>query len=59
MSMRISASIGIAMMPDAGRDLERLLSRADSALYRSKHGGKGSAHFCTREDASGDRKAVA
>lgn len=58
-SMCISASIGIAMMPDAGRDLERLLSRADSALYRSKNGGKGRAHFCAREDVTGDRKAVA
>jgi len=58
-SMSISASIGIAMMPDAGRDLERLLSRADSALYRSKTGGKGRAHFCKREDAPGDHRAVA
>jgi diguanylate cyclase (GGDEF)-like protein len=58
-SMCISASVGIAIMPDAGRDLETLLSRADSALYRSKNGGKGRAHFCTREDASDDRRAVA
>lgn len=57
-NMCISASIGIAMMPDAGRDLERLLSRADSALYRSKHGGKGRAHFCTQA-VTGKRKAVA
>ena len=58
-SMRISASVGIAMMPDAGRDLERLLSRADTALYRSKTGGKGRAHFCTREVASTAHRAVA
>lgn len=57
-TMRISASVGIAMAPDAGRELDRLLSRADTALYRSKTGGKGRAHFCTREDAPG-RKAAA
>lgn len=58
-SMRISASVGIAMMPDAGRDLERLLSRADTALYRSKTGGKGRAHFCTRDGAAVEHRAVA
>jgi len=57
-TMRISASVGIAIAPDAGRELDRLLSRADTALYRSKTGGKGRAHFCTREDAPG-RKAAA
>lgn len=53
-SMHISASVGIAMMPDAGRDLDGLLSCADSALYRSKSDGKDRAHFCTSEDGSDD-----
>lgn len=58
-SMRISASVGIAMMPDAGRSLERLLSRADTALYRSKTSGKGRAHFCTRDGTAFEHRAVA
>jgi diguanylate cyclase (GGDEF)-like protein len=57
--MRISASIGIAMTPDFGLDLEGLISCADSALYRSKGSGKGRLHFCVREDAATARLAVA
>jgi diguanylate cyclase len=58
-SMHISASIGIAMMPEYGPDLERLLSCADAALYRSKGSGKGRLHFCVREDAASTRPAAA
>ncbi|WP_264941695.1 GGDEF domain-containing protein [Sphingomonas caeni] len=57
--MRISASVGIAMMPDYGRDLEELLSCADAALYRSKGAGKARVNFCTREDAASARLAAA
>ncbi len=37
----ISASIGIALYPDHGDDLERLIKRADAAMYRAKNKGKG------------------
>lgn len=57
-TMRISASVGIAMMPEAGRDLDRLLARADTALYRSKTSGKGRAHFCARENRPSRRAAA-
>jgi diguanylate cyclase (GGDEF)-like protein len=57
--VRISASIGIAMMPDFGRELETLLSCADAALYRCKGGGKGKLHFCTPDDLMSDKRAVA
>lgn len=50
-AMSISASVGIAMAPDLGLDLEELISCADSALYLSKTSGKATLHFCTREDA--------
>lgn len=51
-AMRISASIGIAVAPEFGSDLEQLIACADAALYRSKGGGKARLHFCTREDAN-------
>lgn len=37
---RISASIGIAMFPDEGEDLQSLLAAADRAMYDSKRRGK-------------------
>jgi len=57
--VRISASVGIAMMPEFGRELEALLSCADAALYRCKGGGKGKLHFCTSDDPISDKRAVA
>jgi diguanylate cyclase (GGDEF)-like protein len=37
----IDASIGIAMAPDHGDDVEQLLQKADLALYAVKTGGRG------------------
>lgn len=37
---RISASIGIALFPDAGEDLQSLLDAADGAMYDSKRRSK-------------------
>jgi diguanylate cyclase (GGDEF)-like protein len=56
---RISASVGIAMMPAFGRDLEALISCADAALYRCKGSGKGKLHFCTLDDRDSAKRAVA
>jgi diguanylate cyclase len=39
----VSASIGIAIAPREGTDLEQLLAAADLALYRAKAGGKARA----------------
>jgi diguanylate cyclase (GGDEF)-like protein len=36
----VSASIGIAMHPEQGEDLETLLKAADKAMYKAKAGGK-------------------
>lgn len=46
-SVRIGASIGVALAPAHGHDAETLLSRADIALYAAKSAGKGMARlFC-------------
>ncbi|MCC4596601.1 EAL domain-containing protein [Xanthomonas campestris pv. phormiicola] len=39
------ASIGVAMFPDDGRDIETLLRHADLAMYRAKNEGGGSFRF--------------
>lgn len=36
----VGASIGVSLYPEHGSDVEILLSRADSAMYQSKRGGK-------------------
>jgi len=51
-AMSISVSVGIAMAPEQGVDLEHLASCADAALYRSKKGGKAQLSFCTPEEAA-------
>jgi diguanylate cyclase (GGDEF)-like protein len=37
---KVGASIGIALFPDDAEDAKSLVSRADEAMYRAKHGGK-------------------
>jgi diguanylate cyclase (GGDEF)-like protein len=39
-AMQISASVGLAVYPDDGRDAETLLRNADTALYRVKADGR-------------------
>lgn len=40
-ALRITVSIGVASMPDAGiRDAQSLVARADEALYAAKRGGR-------------------
>ena len=57
--VRISVSIGIALAPRHGLDLEHLTACADAALYRSKRGGKAQLYFCTAEDVANAGHAVA
>lgn len=38
---RISASIGIALLPQHGKDVEELMVNVDVAMYEAKKGGKG------------------
>jgi len=39
-ALAVSASIGVALAPEQGRDLERLLQLADLAMYDAKLKGK-------------------
>lgn len=43
----VSASLGIALAPEQGRDLERLLQLADLAMYEAKLKGKNRYAFAT------------
>jgi diguanylate cyclase (GGDEF)-like protein/PAS domain S-box-containing protein len=36
----VSASIGVSVFPDDGRDLDTLMRHADNAMYRAKKGGR-------------------
>ena len=38
-TVKISGSLGIAMYPDDGNDMETIMGKADAALYKAKHNG--------------------
>ncbi|MDF2837570.1 MAG: diguanylate cyclase [Paenibacillus sp.] len=46
--MGVSCSIGLAMWPQEGRDIDALLRDADEALYASKNKGKNQLTFAER-----------
>ena len=52
----IGASVGVAIAPDDGSDVDQLLKNADMALYRAKDDGRGRFHFF---EAEMDAKAQA
>jgi diguanylate cyclase (GGDEF)-like protein len=45
--LRVSASIGIALFPQDGRETRDLTRQADSALYHAKQGGRGRYSYVT------------
>lgn len=45
-TVTISCSIGIALYPDHGADLDSITHQADAALYQAKASGKNRASFC-------------
>ena len=49
---RLTASIGVATMPDAADTAERLLQAADAAMYRVKVTGKNGIHVAGSETES-------
>jgi diguanylate cyclase (GGDEF)-like protein/PAS domain S-box-containing protein len=47
--LHISCSIGIAVCPDDGADIDILMRHADTAMYQAKAAGKDGAQFFTAE----------
>lgn len=47
--LSISASVGIAIFPGDGREVEALLQRADMAMYQAKSAERGSFRFFSAE----------
>lgn len=47
--MAVGLSIGVSLFPQDGRDAETLQRNADTALYRAKDNGRGSAAFFDQE----------
>ena len=52
----IGASIGIALFPEHGKELDTLISRADAAMYRAKE--EGGNRFCFFDDEKGKQVGV-
>jgi diguanylate cyclase (GGDEF)-like protein/PAS domain S-box-containing protein len=52
----ITASIGISLFPESGRDAKTLLKRADAAMYRSKQRGPGGSVVFESDDAASVNK---
>lgn len=56
----VAASIGYAMFPIAGADVQALMSAADLAMYDAKNGGRGRvSEFSHRMRAEAERNRVA
>jgi diguanylate cyclase (GGDEF)-like protein/PAS domain S-box-containing protein len=48
-SLQVTCSMGLAIYPNDGKDIETLLSNADAAMYRAKEVGRNNIQFYTAE----------
>lgn len=54
--VKVTASIGIALYPDDGRDIAVLIKKSDQMMYQVKHNGRNNARFYgNKTDHSGER----
>jgi diguanylate cyclase (GGDEF)-like protein/PAS domain S-box-containing protein len=47
--LHVTASIGVSVYPDDGKDAETLIKNADNAMYRAKADGRNTYHMSTKE----------
>ncbi len=59
LSVNPRASIGVAIAPHDGRDIDTLMNHADLALYAAKGSGRDEVRFFTQDLASSSRRRVA
>ena len=52
LTVRLTASIGVATLPDVAGSAEELLRAADTAMYRVKDAGKDGIHIAQEDDVS-------
>ena len=53
LDIRLTASVGVATLPDVAASAEELVQAADKAMYRVKESGKNGIHRIGRSDAAG------
>ncbi len=51
----VTASIGVAMIPEHGSNIEEVLANADLAMYQAKSGGRGRIHMFSYSDHARER----
>ena len=55
---KVSLSMGIAIYPDNGDTIERIVSAADAAMYRIKHDAKNGFAFASDAPAEGSNEGA-
>ena len=55
LSVHLTASIGVATLPDVAGSAEELMQAADTAMYRVKDAGKNGIHIAWQERTDGSR----
>ncbi|MDQ1495025.1 MAG: hypothetical protein QOG69_1508 [Actinomycetota bacterium] len=58
LTLHLDASFGIALVPEHGTDVDRLLQRADLAMYQAKSSGTGLQTYSEERDGNVDDRLV-
>jgi diguanylate cyclase (GGDEF)-like protein len=57
-TVRVDASVGIALFPEHGREVANLLRRADIAMYHAKSARSGHYSYTSEDDAGGGEERL-